>query len=454
MSETPLETSSTQQGEFEKLTQIVSAEFQVEEALLEHNVPTFYLKQPQETKQAFLRLLKNLEKTNLMAFLQKIDNRIVLKIFPKPPAKPSNILINWALFFATIVTTFITGYIISPSIIDPLIGGTAFTIAIMSVLGAHEMGHKITANKRDIEASPPYFIPGPPPIGQFFGIGTFGAVIVQKSLPRNKDALFDIGLSGPFIGFAISVIATFVGLVFSPTVYRLPEGPFMPVPILFDLAANLLYSIGVFGSGNIILVHPIAFAGIIGMIVTMLNLLPAGMLDGGHIAKAIFGDKVRGVLAAVSIIFLFLNGYYPMAFFVLFLSLFRHPGPLDAVSPLSRTRKLVIPVLLIVFILCGVTVSEPVHKIEITSEITDVASNVAGVGFRIYYADSFYYCDETPWSAMLAEGFYIIKVNSTVTINGSVYTFIRWEDGTSNLTRTIFLNQSIQIRATYERSIV
>jgi len=151
----------TQQTDFERITQTVSVEFQIEEALLEHNVPTYYLKQPQETKRAFLRLLKNLDSTNLIAILRKQDGRIVLKIIPKPPIKPSNILVNWLLFFATIGTTFITGYLLSLDLIDPIIGGATYAIAIMAVSGIHEMGHKLTANKEGIEATPPYFYSRP-----------------------------------------------------------------------------------------------------------------------------------------------------------------------------------------------------------------------------------------------------------------------------------------------------
>ena len=228
MNEIPGDTVETSfpQTDFERITELVSKEFQIEEALLEHNIPTYYLKQPQETKNAFLTLLKNLEEMNLIAVLRRHDGKIVLRVIPKPSTKPSNILINWLLFLATIATTFITGYLISPEIINPFISGATFTVAIMAVLGAHEMGHKLTANKRKVEASSPYFIPGPPPIGEAFGIGTFGAVIVQKSLPQNRDALFDIGVSGPLIGFVITVIVTFIGLALSPVVYRLPEGPF------------------------------------------------------------------------------------------------------------------------------------------------------------------------------------------------------------------------------------
>ena len=144
MSEIPNETAETPfaQTEFEQITTLVSGEFQIEEALLEHNIPTYYLKQPQETKHAFLRLLKKLEEMNFIAILRRHDARIFLKIIPKPSTKPSNILINWLLFFATIGTTFATGYLLSVDLTDPIIGGATFTIAIMAVFGLHEMGHK------------------------------------------------------------------------------------------------------------------------------------------------------------------------------------------------------------------------------------------------------------------------------------------------------------------------
>jgi len=213
MAETPKETEQSPliQADFEKIKQTVASHFQTEESLLEHGIPTYYLKQPQETKHNFLKLLKDLETMNLVAFLRKAENRIVLRVIPKPQTKPSNILLNWALFFATIGTTFLTGYILSLEFVDkglmasPFIGAAAFTAAIMTVLGAHEMGHKLTANKNGMDATPPYFIPGPPPIGDLLGFGTFGAVIMQKSLPPNRDALFDIGSSGPIVGLPASL---------------------------------------------------------------------------------------------------------------------------------------------------------------------------------------------------------------------------------------------------------
>lgn len=350
------ETNITTQAEFEKLKETVSMHFQIEDALLEHSVPTFYLKQPQETKQSFLRLLKTLEPMGLMAVLRKIDGRIVLKILQKPPSKPSNVLVNWLLLFATIGTTFVTGYILSEGLIDPLVGGLTFTIAIMAVLGLHEIGHKLTATKEGVEATPPYFIPGPPPLGYFAGIGTFGAVIMQKSLPPNKDSLFDIGVSGPIFGFIVSAIVTVIGLHFSVYDWVPRETSTLPALLFFRIALLFVKPQPPMQNQpgpdyiQVIKLHPVAFAGWVGLFVTMLNLMPAAMLDGGHVARSLFGEKTRAVLTVLSIAFLAFVSL-PMAIFVMFMSMFRHPGPLDDVSELSGGRKLLVIILVAIFVL-------------------------------------------------------------------------------------------------------
>jgi hypothetical protein len=357
MSEIPDETTEAQliqQTDFERITNLVLTEFQVEETLLEHNVPTYYLKQPQETKQAFLRLLKSLEQLNFIAVLRRSNGKVVLKILQKPPTKPSNILINWILFFATVGTTFLTGYMLSEDLSDPLIGGLMFTVAIMAILGMHEMGHKLTANKKGIEATPPYFIPGPPPIGNFLQFGTFGAVIMQKSLPPNRDTLFDVGANGPIVGFILASIVTVIGLPLSTIKFSDELVSGIPVPLLFWLFIRALITPPSEQPGKYayILLHPVAIAGWVGMIVTMLQLMPAAMLDGGHVARSLLGDKMRVVLTAFSVISLIFVSF-PMAIFVLFLSMFKHPGPLDDVSTLSTSRKLIAAVLVVIFILCS-----------------------------------------------------------------------------------------------------
>ena len=356
MSEIPSETTEAPfvQTDFERITTLVSTEFQIEEALLEHNIPTYYLKQPQETKHAFLRLLKKLEEMNFIAILRRHDARIVLKIIPKPPTKPSNVLINWLLFFATIGTTFAAGYLLSVGLIDPIIGGAMYAIAIMAVCGIHEMGHKLTANKEGIEATPPYFIPGPPPM--LGGFGTFGAVILQKSLPPNKDMLFDIGSSGPILGFIVATIVTAVGMTMAIPAKTPSPGEYMilPTPLLSVLIGELLLNFGMIPSASSeqsLFMHPVEFAGWVGMVVTMLNLLPVAMLDGGHVARSIAGEKTRTVLMVLSIVLLVLSGFWLMAVFVVFIGLQKHPGPLDDVSSLSTSRKLMAILLVAIFVL-------------------------------------------------------------------------------------------------------
>jgi membrane-associated protease RseP (regulator of RpoE activity) len=357
MTEIPNETDDTptfQQTDFEKITQLVSAEFQIQDALMNQGTPAYYLVWPQETKQAFLRLLKGLEQMGLIALLRKVDGQVVLRVVSKPPVRPSNPRINLALLLATVVTTFITGYIGFPDAgIDPIVSGTIFSTAILLVLGIHEMGHKLTANKKKIDATSPYFIPGPPPLG------TLGAVIMQKSLPPNRDALFDVGANGPIAGFVIALICSAVGMtLLIPATMPADTGNLSLIPVSWMLLMPALSSFNLIppltGTNNGWALHPLLWAGWAGMVVTMLNLLPAAMLDGGHVARStLVGDKPRLVLTFASVALLLFTGteFLIMAFVIVFMSMFKHPGPLDDVSSLSKNRKLLTVALVAVFIL-------------------------------------------------------------------------------------------------------
>jgi membrane-associated protease RseP (regulator of RpoE activity) len=357
MTETPSDVSETQriqQTQFEPISRLVASEFQFDEAVLDHGTPTYYLKWPQETKQPFLRLLRKLEELNLIAFLRKVKSRVVLTVFEKTPVKPSNPLVYWGLFFATVATTFITGYFsFAESGLSPILSGAIFSAAILTVLGLHEMGHKITANRKRVEATSPYFIPGPPPLG------TLGAVIMQKSLPPNRDSLFDIGANGPLAGFVIAVVFSVIGLtMLTPTTVPAGTGlSLMPVSWWYLLlpALDSLHLIPLLtGTAyNGYALNPLAWAGWAGMVVTMLNLLPAAMLDGGHVARSLVPDKFRYILTFASVAVLLLSGteFLVFAFIVVFMSMFRHPGPLDDVSGVSFGRKLLTVALMVVFAL-------------------------------------------------------------------------------------------------------
>jgi len=330
-------------AQFEQIRVMVGSEYDVEDGFVEHGVPTFYVRLREDSKEAFLRLTQRMESLRLIPVLRRIEEKVVLRAIPKPSTKPSRNIINIGLFFATLGTVFISGYLQS---ID-LVGAVMFTGAIMAILGSHEMGHKLLADKHAVDATYPYFIPGLPPIG------TFGAVIQQKSLPSNKDALFDIGFAGPVMGFIVSIIVTFIGVQLSVVTSELPEGAgFIQVPLLFQLIARLFPPSG---TGGWIMLHPVAFAGWVGLVITMLNLVPVGMFDGGHVARSLVGKKAHRILSYLGIILLVII-WYPMAFIALFFSFYQHPGPLDDVSEPTTLRKLAALGLIAIFILCVVPI--------------------------------------------------------------------------------------------------
>jgi hypothetical protein len=329
---------------FEEVQVMVESEFDVTERFVEHGVPTFHVNYGEDSKEAFLRLMKPLDALELIPLLRQQEEKVVLRVIAKPPIKPSRNVINIALFFATIGTVFLAGYLnYEWNILDALL----FTSAIIAILGSHEMGHKLLANKHDIDATYPYFIPGMPPLG------TFGALIQQKSLPPNKDALFDVGFTGPIAGFIIAVIIMFIGIQFP---FRIESDPTV-VGVQLDQIYPLMYRFIVwmfppnFPEGVTLMPNPLVFAGLVGMIVTMLNLVPSGMFDGGHVARSVLGRKNHQIVTYAGIILLALTGWWLMAVLALFFSATKHPGPLDDVSKLTTSRKVGALVLVAIFII-------------------------------------------------------------------------------------------------------
>ena len=350
-STSPFSESSIDAAQFEQLRGTVESEFDVEDGFMEYGIPTFYVRLREDSKQAFLRLVKSLDALELVPLLRRKDGKVVLQIVRKPPVKPSRKIINIGLFFATLGTVFLSGYLQSD-----VVGAIMFTGAIMAILGSHEMGHKLLANKHAVDATYPYFIPGLPPIG------TFGAVIQQKSLPPNRDALFDIGVTGPLMSFFVSIPIIIVGIVFSSYTWIAEGSPTLTVPIIFQLIGLVFQPLGVFPPRPIdgnwlpgVTLHPLAFAGWVGMLVTMLNLVPVGMFDGGHVARSLVGGKAHRSLSYLGIILLAII-WYPMALLALFFSFYQHPGPLDDVSRPTTPRKLAAIGLIAIFILCVVPI--------------------------------------------------------------------------------------------------
>ena len=329
--------------DFEQLRRIVESEFTIEEALMEYNVPTFYVRLGQDSKKAFLRLVTHLDSFGFVPVLRNREGTVMLQVVPKPPVTSSRKFINWVLFLATIGTTLVTGYFLS---FDWLLAGM-FSIALLAILGFHELGHTLAAKAHGIESTLPYFIPGPP---WPFGIGTFGAVIQQKSLAPNRDALFDLGISGPILGLIVTIIVTIIGLQMSSLEPPPPEALYIPVSLLFQFIADALLNPP---SGMAVMLHPVAFAGWVGMLVTTIQLVPIGMFDGGHAVRSLLGEKGRSALIFISILVFLILGQPIMAILAFMLSRRKHPGPLDDVSKLAIGRKLAAITLVLIFILCA-----------------------------------------------------------------------------------------------------
>lgn len=230
-----------------------------------------------------------------------------------------------------------------------LIEGAPFSLTLMIILLSHELSHYVASKVHRTDATLPYFIPAPSIIG------TFGAFIKMRSPIATRKALIDIGASGPIVGFIFSVIACMIGLKLSSVVPVMDEPGMLGLgeSILFSLLARLM--IGVPPEGYDILLHPVAFAGWIGLFVTTLNLLPIGQLDGGHIVFALFGRRHR----KISIVFVVILGVFGLMFWggwalwaVLMFGLgLNHPPVLYWETPMDPARKAVAWVAFLIFIL-------------------------------------------------------------------------------------------------------
>jgi len=262
--------------------------------------------------------------------------------------KKDRVWINVVLATITFFTTMFVGSMMFG--IDPFSNSTAilkglpFTLAIMFVLGSHEMGHYIVARIHGMKTSLPYFIPFPGLVG------TMGAVIKHKGPIPNRKALFDVGVAGPIVGLFASIIVTVIGLSLTPMNTVIPDGSMflkLSLPVLFVIIGNLTGEIG-----TETVMHPVAFAGWVGMLVTALNLIPAGQLDGGHMLRAMIGPRSAYVSAIVPFVLLSLSLfiYFVMQqnggmwlFWGLIITLFAavgHPEPLEDSDYLGSSRML------------------------------------------------------------------------------------------------------------------
>ncbi|BAA29425.1 373aa long hypothetical protein [Pyrococcus horikoshii OT3] len=318
----------------------------------------------------FEKVLKEMEKLGYWVALKRSKDKTLLYVFPaKNVESRENPLIGIILFVLTLFSTFFAGYILSslyvatlnelnlPGIKNVYLNALAFSLGIISILGTHEMGHKIAATLHNVKSTFPYFIPFP----SF--IGTLGAVIRVKSPIPTRNAAVDLGASGPIAGLLVAIPVTIIGLKLSVIV---PVDYLKQGETIYFGTSILFYALTKFVLGNLpqgsgIILHPLAVAGWVGILVTFLNLIPAAQLDGGHIARALMPERAHRILTyALGFITLGLSYFWPgwllWGILILLMGRIGNPGALDEVTPLTPGRKALAILIWIIFAISAVPV--------------------------------------------------------------------------------------------------
>ncbi|HDN96080.1 MAG TPA: site-2 protease family protein [Thermoplasmatales archaeon] len=350
----------------EEIKKIVEKYFRVYETQAE-DLMAFFIDLPSDEeilRQKFDFLREDLKKRNLIPFLREKNGEYVIIVAYKPPVKGKPPWINIVLFVVTIITTMLSGALLflgeNESLMqifemEKLLNGLIFFSApLLAILGIHELGHYFTSKKHGVAASLPFFIPIPP--NPFLPLGTMGAVISMREPIPDRRTLLDIGVAGPIAGFLVSIPVLIIGLSMSSLIEisKIPEG----VPMLGDNLFIMILSTLMFKvpEGYTISLHPTAFAGWVGLLVTAINLLPAGQLDGGHVARAVLREKHRyasfaTIIFLAALTFLGIGNWLFLLLLLVFLIGTEHPPALNEYISLDTKRKLLALVALLIFIL-------------------------------------------------------------------------------------------------------
>ena len=306
-----------------------------------------------------LLLVATLATTTLAGFLYPFGRFMGLPDSdPTTAAEAANLLASLPNIYVTLVSQAI--YLLATHA-EYLKEALSFSVSLLFILTCHEMGHYIACRVYKVDATLPFFIPTPPLLGP---AGTFGAFIKIRSPMPSRRAVFDIGVAGPIAGFIalvpIALIGTATMQIATPEQVAANQGGLIFNDPLFSRLIGKLFGVDLhFGIGN-----PFYFASWVGLLVTALNLIPSGQLDGGHAIYAVFGEKVHfwtGRIAFVVMATLSVAGMYffgsPSGFLIaVILAVMmrvKHPQPLDQ-TPLDAKRKVIALLTLVIFILCFV----------------------------------------------------------------------------------------------------
>lgn len=342
----------------EDLRRKIGELFRIYDVRWDYDAVAFFVDINKDTLEAdFDGLRKDLVGKGFIPMLLHEGGEYIIYVTKRAPTTYRTTKWNLALMLATICTTVFVGALNWAAYTQADSGATAgffdmltlpniaagafyFAFPLMSILGIHELGHYFMAKRHGVAASLPFFLPVPIP-----PLGTFGAFISMREPIPDKKALLDIGVSGPLVGFAVAIPVVLIGMVLTDSFHQ-------AVPSdqsgLVYLGQNLLF-MGLTSlvpqSGEYVM-HPTALAGWVGILVTFLNLLPAGQLDGGHVFRALLGHRAKyASYSAIAgmVVLGAIYGYFGWFLFVLIIFLIgiNHPPPLNDITGLDTRRKVV-----------------------------------------------------------------------------------------------------------------
>jgi membrane-associated protease RseP (regulator of RpoE activity) len=342
--------------EIERLRATVAARFPVYETRVTPRSLILHVDiDPTTLESRFDALRRDLWEKFYVPQIRRERGEHLVEIVRRPSSTPWGSAANLLLLALTVVTTVAAGAFLwlawrggsSLAGTDLVNGGLYFALPLLTILGVHELAHFVMARHHHVEASLPYFIPVPPP---FLLFGTFGAFISLREPIPTKKALLDIGAAGPLAGFVVAIPVTLGGLILSahstaisvancgPSIAGVSYGGLQWGSSLLWKGLGLFVPTSTFSH-----LHPLALAGWVGLLVTAINLLPAGQLDGGHVFRALLGERSRFVSYGAVVLLVGLGlgfGYQGWLLFALlvFVLGMRHPPPLNDITPLDGKR--------------------------------------------------------------------------------------------------------------------